>query len=322
MRLILRGDELSARKYIGFAKARLNDMKNIMNALSIDYIKKYYKLPDAELVVESRYGLDSAWIVGKKKEEECSIDFVANIKTGNAPLTVNFRSIASHCTLINYLWSFGGLEYDGVDSSFSEVTHTYDTPGIYTVKLKAWDGGGISDTVPRTAGTNFRRTGDNLSPNLAAYNNFLATSEISEGGDVNGWYRIDTGVSTFEYSNKRVFKTAIMNNLDEDDIIVAYILVAGFIVKMEGIPALKESGDNIGRIQSSRLSQVSQIVISDISDYIGTNTEFELTDESFLQLSSPVSQGEDHGWNSDLILTRYPRGIYAEKEKINYITVT
>lgn len=66
MRLILRGDKLSAKKYIGFAKARLNDMKNIMDALNLDYYRSPpYKFHDADLVVESRYGLDSAWIVGK-----------------------------------------------------------------------------------------------------------------------------------------------------------------------------------------------------------------------------------------------------------------
>lgn len=41
-------------------------MKNIMSALGLGYDKKYYKLPDAEMVVESRYGLDSVWIVGRK----------------------------------------------------------------------------------------------------------------------------------------------------------------------------------------------------------------------------------------------------------------
>lgn len=65
MRLIIRGDKSSAMKYIGFAKARLRDMRNIMGALGLNYNRKHYRLSDAELVVESRYGLDTAWIVGR-----------------------------------------------------------------------------------------------------------------------------------------------------------------------------------------------------------------------------------------------------------------
>lgn len=69
MRLILRGDKPSARKYIGFAKARLNDIKNIMNALGLDYMRKPpYRLPDADIVVESRYGADTIWIKAEKVE--------------------------------------------------------------------------------------------------------------------------------------------------------------------------------------------------------------------------------------------------------------
>ncbi len=252
----------------------------------------------------------------------CStIDFTADVVIGPAPLTVNFTSIAKGYNPLNYLWSYGGLEYDGVNSSFSEVTHTYDSPGVYAVKLKAWDGDGVSATVPRSAGDYHTRTGSNLPTNLAAYNDFLSTSEVSSSGDSAGWYRIDTGISTFEYSNRRVFKTPIMNVLSADNVVVAFIQVRPFIVNMEGIPVLKESGVSIGRVPASRLSQISQVAISDISDYIGTDTEMELTDESFLQLTSPVSQGDEHGWNSDLKLTRYPKGQYAEKTKTGYITV-
>lgn len=83
MRLILRGDKLSAKKYIGFAKARLNDMKNIMSALNLNYGNKPYKLPDADLLIESSYGLDTAWIIGK------DISKSVNILIDTLPITAS-----------------------------------------------------------------------------------------------------------------------------------------------------------------------------------------------------------------------------------------
>lgn len=110
MRLILRGDKLSAKKYIGFAKARLSDMKNIMNALSINYNRKYYKLPDAELVVESKYGLDSAWIVGKRIIIDANLSLIATLPI----ISLESYTIHSH-RVETWLNSSGGtVSYQAV----------------------------------------------------------------------------------------------------------------------------------------------------------------------------------------------------------------
>ncbi len=56
--------------------------------------------------------------------------FSATPRTGNTPLTVQF-SDASSGPVQTRLWSFG----DGTTSSETNPSHTYTTPGFYTVKL-------------------------------------------------------------------------------------------------------------------------------------------------------------------------------------------
>jgi PKD repeat protein len=67
-------------------------------------------------------------------------DFAANITMGNAPLKVLFTD-QSTGSPTSWLWYFG----DGVDSKHAmNATHTFTTPGIYTVTL----------TVTNAAGSN------------------------------------------------------------------------------------------------------------------------------------------------------------------------
>ncbi len=70
----------------------------------------------------------------------------ADIRTGKAPLTVNFSAQASHDTenSLSYMWDFG----DGSASAAGmETTHTFDTPGTYQVLLTVTDAAGQSDTA-------------------------------------------------------------------------------------------------------------------------------------------------------------------------------
>ena len=72
--------------------------------------------------------------------EAPSAEFSASPTSGVAPLTVNF-SDASTGYVTSWSWSFG----DGGTSTQQNPTHTYTSPGTYTVSLTA-SGGGVQDT--------------------------------------------------------------------------------------------------------------------------------------------------------------------------------
>jgi PKD repeat protein len=71
-------------------------------------------------------------------------DFSASPTSGTAPLAVSFSDNSMNSPT-NWSWDFG----DGSTSSLQNPTHTYSSPGTYTVKLTATNLGG-SDTKSRT----------------------------------------------------------------------------------------------------------------------------------------------------------------------------
>ncbi len=70
------------------------------------------------------------------------IDFEADPISGEAPLEVEFTDLSS-VDRPSVLWSFG----DGITSTDSDPTHTYDTPGSYTVSLFCSDGTAETTTM-------------------------------------------------------------------------------------------------------------------------------------------------------------------------------
>jgi len=70
--------------------------------------------------------------------------FTANITVGAVPLTVNFTDISTNSPAV-WAWSFG----DGGWSTLENPSHTYTTPGTYTVSLTASNYGG-SNVVTNT----------------------------------------------------------------------------------------------------------------------------------------------------------------------------
>lgn len=60
--------------------------------------------------------------------------------------TVTFNNTSTGGTGLTYQWNFG----DGGTSTATSPTHTYTTPGTYTVRLIATSGSGCSDTLIRT----------------------------------------------------------------------------------------------------------------------------------------------------------------------------
>jgi PKD repeat protein len=70
-----------------------------------------------------------------------SANFLANVNTGAAPLTVHFTD-KSEGSPTGWQWDFG----DGSSSTLQNPVYTYNTPGTYTVTLTATDGA-QSDTI-------------------------------------------------------------------------------------------------------------------------------------------------------------------------------
>jgi len=73
------------------------------------------------------------------------VDFTASPRSGVAPLEVHFTSTVTG-TVSSYAWDFG----DGGSSTVQNPTHTYTTPGTYTVALTVTGPGG-RDTETKTA---------------------------------------------------------------------------------------------------------------------------------------------------------------------------
>jgi gliding motility-associated-like protein len=71
-------------------------------------------------------------------------DFLQNAVAGCPPLAVTFTSISAHIyPLVAVNWDFG----DGNTGTGSPITHTYTTPGTYTVMLIIIDSLGCIDTL-------------------------------------------------------------------------------------------------------------------------------------------------------------------------------
>ncbi len=68
--------------------------------------------------------------------------FDIDIPTGNAPLTVGFTDTSTG-TVSTWLWDFG----DGTISSGQNASHTFMTPGQYSVSLTVTNAGGSDTTV-------------------------------------------------------------------------------------------------------------------------------------------------------------------------------
>ncbi|MDP2217788.1 MAG: PKD domain-containing protein [Methanolobus sp.] len=69
-------------------------------------------------------------------------DFTADVTSGLVPLAVNFTYNPSHYPT-GLVWDFG----DGINSTEQNPTHTYSTPGTYTVSLNASNLGGYNITT-------------------------------------------------------------------------------------------------------------------------------------------------------------------------------
>jgi len=105
--------------------------------------------------------------------------FTANPQIGTAPLTVGVDASATTVTtgtVTEYAWNFG----DGTTATGVSASHTYSTPGNYTIQLNVTDslGGGATTTRMVAVGGTARR----LSLTFAGAYNYDNTAPITTGG--------------------------------------------------------------------------------------------------------------------------------------------
>jgi PKD repeat protein len=100
----------------------------------------------ANLIVTNSFGCRDTSDTSTKINVSASnwADFTSSIDSGCAPLTVTFTTGATYVNFIK--WDFG----DGSISHDYTPTHTYNTPGIYTVKMMISTSNGCSDTIIKT----------------------------------------------------------------------------------------------------------------------------------------------------------------------------
>ncbi|MEQ1892535.1 MAG: PKD domain-containing protein [Planctomycetota bacterium] len=78
------------------------------------------------------------------------VDFVTNVTTGSAPLTVRFRATNVVGRALTGTFDFGDGTTGGVSANNGRITHVYGTPGTYTVTLTATDG--VSTDIEQKVG--------------------------------------------------------------------------------------------------------------------------------------------------------------------------
>lgn len=78
------------------------------------------------------------------------VDFVANVTTGPAPLTVRFRAVNVVGRALTGTFQFGDGTTGTVSAGNGRITHVYGTPGTYTVTLTASDG--VNEDIEQKVG--------------------------------------------------------------------------------------------------------------------------------------------------------------------------
>ncbi|MDG6257090.1 MAG: PKD domain-containing protein [Methanomicrobiaceae archaeon] len=106
---------------------------------------------DTPYIVPDGLGTDSYPLMGEWQDGEIlysappapTVDFSANVTSGDAPLTVQFTDQSLGEDMVDWAWDF---DSDGtVDATARNPICTYNTPGTYTVSLTVTNAGGSSD---------------------------------------------------------------------------------------------------------------------------------------------------------------------------------
>lgn len=356
MRLILRGDKPSARKYISFAKARLTDMKNIMGALGLGYNKKYYKLPDAEIVVESRYGLDSAWIVGKPKIEDICPLFTASPLSGTRTLLGRYLNLAvsfeerpttfeweTNPNLDYYFYDFNDdtFGFDNDTGGFGHThLHRYYRTGIYSPKISystsaIWEW--IDDSVLSNLRVYRKQPFAAASTEAGAWALYLAEPWVLRPSFTKPYASHGLSWSSTSIFGYTSFKTLVDINLTAYDgsepIYGAFIFNTQSVANNSTLSGGVETslGGSLNIVDASVNFDGQRYRLIDLTSYAGTIvTDFELRDNSGysrITVYTGPAAGNFNGWQQGSDTDNFTHRIRTlidgcATTRPNYITVT
>ncbi|KUG10026.1 cell surface protein [hydrocarbon metagenome] len=125
----------TGNKYIHFSQGEYSDGRGGNRYIDWVFVRKYTITPPAI----------SAWGAEEGGAVPPNAAFTADPLTGPAPLTVQFTDQSSGTPPLTYAWDFTN---DGtVDSTAQNPSHTYSTPGTYTVRLNVTDAEGSDEEV-------------------------------------------------------------------------------------------------------------------------------------------------------------------------------
>ena len=160
------------------------------------------------------------------------VDFTANVNSGDAPLTVQFtdQSFVGGVNVDSRQWDFG----DGNFSMQQNPTHTYQSPGVYDVKLKLVSGN-YSDSLTK---------GNYITANQALLADFTQDktsalvgelvffTDLSLGGPTNWYWNFgDNNISTLKnpahlYTQPGYYSISLLiQKADKSDLIIKNNLI-------------------------------------------------------------------------------------------------
>ena len=128
----------------------LSDNTEYSISISEDFVRDNVGNPNASMRYDASTNLHSwTFNTGDAPNQPPTANFSMSPSSGDAPLVVSFNGNASSDPeggALNYAWDFG----DGNTGSGATTSHTFTTPGTYTVTLTVTDPAGSSDSTTRS----------------------------------------------------------------------------------------------------------------------------------------------------------------------------
>lgn len=127
----MKNNKLFLEKYSGFCK-KISKKRFSVLTIVITFVVAFVVASGIYiLILNGIWGTRFIEVINKSKDPKAYIvDFTGSPVIGKAPLTVKFTGISSNGPT-SWVWDFG----DGTSSTVQNPSHTYNTFGIYDVKL-------------------------------------------------------------------------------------------------------------------------------------------------------------------------------------------
>ncbi|HEV2951316.1 MAG TPA: PKD domain-containing protein, partial [Actinomycetota bacterium] len=152
----------------------------------------------------SREGVAPSQLVLRVAPLPLAADFSASRTSGGAPLAVDFTDTSAGEPTV-WAWDFG----DGTTSSAQNPSHTYSTPGTYTVTLTVTDADGFTSTKTRAAYVTVEALAAEFtgSPTSGAAPLAVTFSDASTGGPTSWAWDFGDGGTSSEQNPSHIYST-------------------------------------------------------------------------------------------------------------------